>query len=195
MFTMVTTIFLTPEASTVLSPSVLLDGGHNHSVSLPSSLQHSSHPCSCSETCLCPRSKFSHYSHDLQWENRKLSHEIHRRRDRSDLPLLFVSVNWSVKGKLESPVALVGDKWGVRCCSQLTIALFSEICSLRGPRILTSTRFSAFLLMWMFFPGSVWKKNFRKYCFLFWDSFPGSPAPPFQCWRLLMLAPTFLYYA
>lgn len=59
----------------------------HHSVSLPSSLQHSSHPCSCSETCLSPRSKFSHYSHDLQWENRKLSHQIHRRRDRSDSPL------------------------------------------------------------------------------------------------------------
>ena len=166
MFTTVTTIFLTPEASTVLSPSVLLEGGHNHSVSRPSSLQHSSHPCSCSETCLCPHSKFSHYSHDLQWENRKLSHQIHWRRDRSDSPLYF-SVNRSVKRKLESPVALVGDKRGVCCCSQLTIALFPEICSVRGPRILTSTRFSAFLLMWMFFPESVWKKNFRKYCFLF----------------------------
>lgn len=59
----------------------------HHSVSLPSSLQHSSHPCSCSETCLGPRSKFSHYSHDLQRENRKLFHQIHRRRDRSDSPL------------------------------------------------------------------------------------------------------------
>ena len=89
----------------------------------------------------------------------------------------------------------VGDEWGLHCCSQLITALFSEICSVRGPRILKSTRFSAFELTWMFFPGSVWKKNFSKYCFLFWESFPGSPAPPLQCSRLLMFAPTFLYYA